>query len=173
MLNQVVLSRKCMTHIGMAKFKKRFFMMEDKRVWKLILEERGIDMTIMKGADMRLVLANHNDFKQEKTALEYFRSEKGQRNLYLPKCHCELNPIERVWGQAKKYVRAHCDYSFAGLEKNIIPALESVRFEPIRKYFRKCREYMEAYRKGNLGGKQVENVVKKYKSHQRVFGVVN
>ena len=47
---------------------------------------------------MRLVLGNHADFKYEKTALEHFMQEKGQRAIYLPKFHYELNPIERVGG---------------------------------------------------------------------------
>ena len=44
----------------------------------------------------------------------------------LPKYHCELNPIERVWAQAKRYSRAHCKYNLVSLRKTIIPALESV-----------------------------------------------
>ena len=139
---------------------------------KLVLQERGIDTERMKAADMRLVLGNHDDFKYEKTALEYLIRERGQRMLFVPKFHCELNPIERVWGEAKRYTRSHCDYSFAGLERTIVPALESVRLDTIRKYFRKCREYMQAYRQGSAGGKDVEQAVKLYKSHRRVFGRV-
>ena len=59
-----------------------------------------------------------------------------------------------------------------GLERTVIPALESVRLDTIRKYFRKCREYMQAYREGNTGGSTVEKAVQKYKSHRRVFGHV-
>ena len=139
---------------------------------RIVLQERGVDTMGMKAGDMRLVLGNHSDFKNEKTALEHFVQGKGQRAIYIPKFHCELNPIERVWGEAKRYTRSHCDYSFAGLERTIIPALESVRLDTIRKYFRKCREYMQAYREGNVGGSEVEKAVQKYKSHRRVFGIV-
>ena len=139
---------------------------------KIVLEERGIDTSGMKAADMRLVLGNHDDFKHEKTALEHYMQDQGQRAIYLPKFHCELNPIERVWGEAKRYTRSHCDYSFPGLERTVVPALESVKVSTIRKYFRKCREYMEAYREGNAGGNQVEKAVQRYKSHRRVFGTV-
>ena len=140
---------------------------------KLVLQERGINTKGMKAADMRAALESHEDFKYEKTALENLLREKGQRLLFIPKFRCELNPIERVWGEAKRYTRAHCDYTFAGLERTIVPALESVRLDTIRKYFRKCREYMQAYRESKSGGKDVEQAVKTYKSHRRVFGQIN
>ena len=86
------------------------------------------------------------------------------------KFHCELNPIERVWGKAKQYTRSHCDYSFAGLEKTIHPALDSVSTDTIRKYFRKVKEYMKAYREGITDGVEVVEALKSYKSHCRVYG---
>ena len=95
---------------------------------------------------------------------------KGHRCYYILKFHCELNPIERVWGAAKWYTRSHCDYSFPGLKGTVPIGLASIELETIRKYFRKCREYMQAYRHGNAGGDEVEKAVKQYKSHHRIFG---
>ena len=125
--------------------KKQKIVLSDGRPkgMKLILEERGVDTTKMKGADMALVLGNHHDFKHENTALEHVIKSKGHYCVYIPKFHCELNPIERVWGKAKQYTRSHCDYSFVGLEKTIHPAMDSVSIDTIRKYFRKAREYMK------------------------------
>ena len=60
---------------------------------------------------------------------------------------------------------------YSGLERTVTP--ESVQVTTIGKYFQKCREYMQAYRDGNSGGNEVENSVKKYKSHRWVFGSVN
>ena len=68
---------------------------------------------------------------------------------FIPKFHCELNPIERVWCHTKYYTRSHCDYSFQNLEKTIYTPLDSATVELIRKYFRKVREYHRAYREGN------------------------
>ena len=42
---------------------------------------------------MRLVLGAHSDFKYEKIALEHFMQERGHHAIFLPKFHCELNPI--------------------------------------------------------------------------------
>ena len=39
----------------------------------------------------------------------------------------------------------------------------------IRKYYRKVRDYETAHQEGNKAGEEVENAVKKYKSHRRVL----
>ena len=44
---------------------------------KLVLEERGVDTTKMKAANMVLVLGNHHDFKHEKTALKHVIKNEG------------------------------------------------------------------------------------------------
>ena len=135
---------------------------------KTVLEERNVDTSRMNKADMIKVLENMHDFKVQKTRAEELISRHGYRCIFLPKYHCELNPIERVWGQAKRFTRANCDYTYGGLEKTITPAFESVSIELIRKYFRRVREYHRAYREGNCGGVEVESAVKLYKSHRRV-----
>ena len=60
---------------------------------RIMLQERGIDTTTMKVADMWLALGSHVDFKNEKTALEHVVQEKQQRAIYLPNFHCELTPL--------------------------------------------------------------------------------
>ena len=66
---------------------------------KLVLEERGVDTTGMKGFD---------DFKASKTILEEYIEMRGHLCLYIPKYHCELSPIERVWCFAKKTYSSLC-----------------------------------------------------------------
>ena len=132
---------------------------------KMILEERGTNTTNMNADDMRVVLANHEDFRNEKTIVEHFLESRGHIVYFLPKFHCELNPIERVWGQAKVYTRTYTNYTLIRLRQLINPALNSVSVDLIRKYFRRVTEYEKAYMQGKKAGKEVEQAVKVFKSH--------
>ena len=68
---------------------------------RTILRERGINTVTMKADDMRTVLSYHEDFATEDTIVENYLKGRGHKVYFLPKFHCELNPIERVWAQAK------------------------------------------------------------------------
>ena len=136
---------------------------------KSLLEERGVNTAKLKKDEMIKIVEEMRDFKFQKTKVEEMILSKGHRVMFIPKFHCELNPIERVWCHAKQYTRTHCDYTFAGLEKTIDAALNSMTVELVRKYFRKVREYQRAYREGNIVGKEMQNTLKIYKSHRRVL----
>ena len=129
---------------------------------KAILEERGINTSRMKGDNMWVVLSFHDDFASEKTMVEHFIVEKSHKCLFLPKFHCELNPIERVWGQAKVYSRAHTNFTLVGLRSIVNPAVDSVSTDLMRKYFRRVLEYEKAYLEGEKAGKELETAVKVY-----------
>ena len=81
----------------------------------------------------------------------------------LPKFHCELNPIERVWAQSKRYTKAYCKYNIQSLRNDIIPALDNVTLENMHNYFRKVRHYMFGYLEGIPGGGESEKLVEDYK----------
>ena len=119
---------------------------------KEILEERGINTSTLTGPQMRIILANHTDFSNEKTVVEHFLLDRGHLVRFIPKFHCELNPIERVWGKAKCYTRAYTNFTLVGLRRIIPIALDSVAVDTIRKYFRKARDYEMAYREGHNAG---------------------
>lgn len=69
---------------------------------RVVLEERGINTQLMTADRMREILSGHPDFLNEKSLIERFLvEERGHVVRMLPKFHCELNPIERVWAQAK------------------------------------------------------------------------
>ena len=136
-----------------------------------ILLERGYSDEQIKQMKLKgciEVLESHEDFKNETSKVEKILESKGHRCLFLPKYHCELNPIERCWCRAKVYTRSHCNYSILGLRQNWQPALETVSVDDIRRYFRRVREYMNAYKEGHTGIIAVEAAVKKYASHRRV-----
>lgn len=140
---------------------------------KLVLEERGVDTRNMNGNKMREVLGSHPDFKYEKSKIERYLSDECKHIVYmLPKFHCELNPIERVWAQAKRYTKAYCKYNLQSLRNNIVPALDTVTMDNFKKHFRKVRHYMFAYLEGLSGGSELETLVKTYKkklkSHRRI-----
>ena len=63
---------------------------------KLVLQERGIDVSKMKADDMQTTLQEMHDFKYEKTKLESLLQRYNYKEFFIPKFHCELNPIERV-----------------------------------------------------------------------------
>lgn len=88
-----------------------------------VLEERGINTATLKADDMRSLLPYHHD---EKTMIEHLLETEGLKGIFLPKFHCELNPIERVWGQAKKCSRAHTNFTFVRLQTIIDQALDLI-----------------------------------------------
>lgn len=89
----------------------------------------------------------------EQLALERSINGKKHRCIFLPKFHPELNPIERVWGRMKWYVRQYCDHktTHAQLKETMIRALEStiLPISLIRKYIRLSYAYLIAYKYGN------------------------
>ena len=139
----------------------------------LVLEERGYNTRGMKLGEMRAILADHDDFKNEKCRVDTFLSTSGHACVFIPKFHCELNPIERVWSQSKRYTRAYCDYTIRSLRRSIPLGLKSVTKENIANYVRRCRNYMFAYLEGSAVGHELEEKIKFYKSvtytsHRRV-----
>ena len=138
----------------------------------MILEERGIRTSSLKLEQLIVILSQHDDFKNEKNSLETMLSGKGHTAVFLPKFHCELNGIERVWGHSKRITRAYCNYSIASLRETVPWSLNSIPVETITNYIQKSRVYMFAYLGGHTPGSEMETMVKKfskeYKSHRRV-----
>ena len=86
-----------------------------------VLEERGVDTHGMKAEQMRQELRKFEDFSCDGVPLvEEMLIGRGHMCVFIPKFHCELNPIERCWCHAKKYTRAHCNGSIIRLRKGWI-----------------------------------------------------
>jgi hypothetical protein len=113
------------------------------------------------------ILSIQHDFATQKTHLQEVIEAHGHMCIFYPKFHCELNFIESFWGEAKRYCRQHCDYTFKGLKQTISNALDSVNLIKIRRFARRANRYISAYELG-LSGKAAIFAVKKYRSHRRV-----
>jgi len=69
---------------------------------RVVLQQREVDTSQMNADQMRKVLASHPDFNGKKCRIERLLVEENRYIAYfLPKYHCELNPIERVWHKQK------------------------------------------------------------------------
>jgi hypothetical protein len=118
---------------------------------QVILEERGLgkykdlksecegfkceDKSSMAICCMRRILFNQPDFSSIKSALEDALESENVEVLFLPKYHCELNPIEMVWGYAKRLYRLLPDSSkVTVLEENALNCLEQVPLLTMRRY---------------------------------------
>ena len=78
------------------------------------------------------------DFCSQHTILEELVHSRGHICLYLPKYHCELNPIERNWCHAKKISRQYVDGTIVKLRKVVPTSLETATVEMLNKFFRTC-----------------------------------
>ncbi len=107
------------------------------------------------------------DFQDNTTILQSEVHGRGHICIYLPKFHCELNPIERVWCHSKKFTRAHCNGNIGRLRKVVPESFQQVTKETIGRFFEKCRDFESAYRSGHTCI-TVDKAVKEYKSHRRV-----
>lgn len=112
---------------------------------------------------MRKVLTCQPDFLCEKSMLEEYLEEAGHICRFIPKFHCEFNPIEMYWGWVKRsqYLVSLADlYAYltrTGFRyladgtfttgKVLLPELlDSCEPKTIRAFFRKSWRYMDAYR---------------------------
>jgi hypothetical protein len=115
---------------------------------------------------MRRMLFNQPDFSAVKSCLEDACAANNCTVLFLPKFHCELNPIEMVWGYAKRIYRLNPESSREdALERNTLAALEQVPLESMRRFAIRAHRFADAYRHG-LDGAQAAWAARKYKGHR-------
>ena len=63
---------------------------------KQVLEERGVNTTGMKAEKISKILDSRCDINYEKTKVEQYLNERNHKVMFIPKYHCEFNPIENV-----------------------------------------------------------------------------
>ncbi|CUA72043.1 Son of sevenless homolog 2 [Rhizoctonia solani] len=84
-----------------------------------------------------------------RSKLELLANELGTEVIFLPKFHCELNPIEQCWGYAKRLYRmAPPSKLAADVEKYMLKALDSIPIASIRRFVTRSRRFIDAYARG-------------------------
>lgn len=135
---------------------------------KLVLQERGLwDKNMTKSAAQE-ALSKCEDFAHEPTILQHTVKQRGHLCIYLPKFHCELNPIEMVWSDTKKYTRNNCKYSFNDLQQTVPEALNNAvqNMQHIANLFN-ITQQLEAIYPRLQGDEQPDAIRRKYLSHRR------
>lgn len=117
----------------------------ERGLWKDGMTKTGGD----KGEDFSVnaTLESQPDVVNQRTVLEEVLAKyDNMEAVMIPKYHCELNGIERVWG-SKFYTRCKCKYSFPDLMKNVPVSLliGNIPVSMHRKFARKARDYVRAY----------------------------
>jgi transposase len=113
-------------------------------------------------------LSLHEDFQNTKCWLEAVMDDYEDCELiFLPKFHCELNFIERVWGYCKASLRLFCTFRFEDLQRMLPETLDSIPLHFFRRAARSCFRWMSGYREG-LVGPFLDYIMKKYTSHRCV-----
>lgn len=98
--------------------------------------------------DLRQELSKHQAFKNE-SRLEKLARKYNVKVIFVPKFHCELNPIEGLWCSMKHFTRQRSDQTFHTLLR-LIPASRAHFSQNViyLKLFRRFWRALDAYSKG-------------------------
>ncbi|KAF9258384.1 hypothetical protein L218DRAFT_1065369 [Marasmius fiardii PR-910] len=130
-----------------------------------VLEEWGFSVRgINTDCCMARLLSKQDDFTHQISMLETLIKELGHECLFLPKFHCELNPIEMYWGWCKYHYREEPKSTFTTAKEVMIKWLDACPAEVIWKFINHSFRFMSAYRSG-LTGKAAEWAVQKQWGH--------
>ncbi|KDN45054.1 hypothetical protein RSAG8_05227, partial [Rhizoctonia solani AG-8 WAC10335] len=146
-----------------------------------ILRERGLHEVAAKKAEClgfkcepgrtdcccRRALFSQPDFESRDSNLEEAARKLGTRVIFLPKYHCELNPIEQCWGYAKrKYRQMPPTNKESVMIKYVIDAIDSVPIQSIRKFAARSQRFVDAYASGRNGELAIKWATKQFRSHR-------
>ncbi|KZP12922.1 hypothetical protein FIBSPDRAFT_913191 [Athelia psychrophila] len=115
----------------------------------------GIDPPADDWCCIHCVLSLQEDFVTEKPKIQHFLESRGHLCIFLPKFHCELNPIEMHWGYVKYRFRNTTDGRFP-TARNLVPkCLNLCNVLTIQHFFRKTWRYIDAYRFPRAGNPEI------------------
>jgi transposase len=115
----------------------------------LKLIDNSADSKSFSLAELREKLQTHPAFNGTNTHLEKLALKYGVKIIWVPKYHCELNPIEGFWCYLKRYVRENNDQNFNKLDDLILEAISKYKTSDlkIKLWFRFWRA-LEMYANG-------------------------
>ena len=160
---------------------------------KQTLEEHGFNVEKMKAkcspicafdsgrCCLARLLSKQDDFQLQKSQVKEKITQRGHFYIFLPKFHCELNPIKIVclyfilllsgseilqyWGWCKHRYRDVYKEMFRDAKRVTHKSLDVCLVDVIRRFFNQLWRFMEAYW-GGLTRKAAEWAVHQQKSHQ-------
>lgn len=144
-----------------------------------VLEERGFNVKGMRAkcapvcpwentnCCMARLMSKQEDFTDQVSMLETLITGAGHLCIFLPKFHCELNPIEMYWGWAKYRYREIRKTTFQHAKDVAIEKLNACPLEAIRRFINRSWRFMSAYRLG-LTGDAAAWAVRKQRQHRQV-----
>ncbi|KAJ1299988.1 hypothetical protein OPQ81_003836 [Rhizoctonia solani] len=147
-----------------------------------VLRERGLEHIAEKPAQCRdfkceegrtdcccrRALFCQPDFESRDSTLEEAAQKLGTQVVFLPKYHCELNPIEQCWGYAKKKYRDMPETNKESVMKQyVIDAVDSVPLLSIRKFAARTQRFVDAYATGKCGPEAIKWATKVFRSHRQ------
>ena len=132
----------------------------------------GIDHNDYHELSVSYVLANCEDVKEEKGAMEKLVTSKGHIVIFSPKDHPEITGagIEYDWGFSKKIFRKENDHKPKYYERDVRSFLQRIILTIAYHTSRKVRLYMKVYA-SDSGESQVliEKYVKLHKCHRNIL----
>jgi len=141
---------------------------------------RGKPQAKLPDLSARDVMGGEPDITSQKSALQLSIEKRGHYCDFLPKYHCELNPIELVWGKCKRHVREYGNDNYERMCKLVPEGLlaPSIPLHFIHEWYRRTRDYMAVYGLTNERGeklcpttasygKALMDIKEAYKSHRR------
>ncbi|KIK18275.1 hypothetical protein PISMIDRAFT_109744, partial [Pisolithus microcarpus 441] len=116
---------------------------------------------------MAHLLSKQDDFTNQLSMLETVIRDAGHLCIFLPKFHCELNPIEMYWGWCKYHYREVQKRTFEEAKHCAQEQLDVCPTDVIRWFINRSWRFMSAYQLG-LTGRAAEWAVRKQKQHCQV-----